>query len=218
VYLGHDAGGSKRPAALNAMAFLRRALPPTLQYNAASLLGERVQDWVVNRSLIGGRDWTATPSFPILSGGEGLIRLNVKGRETPGFFEPESAELHDYVEWLKTRLQAIQVSGTREPLIRRIEATADVFPGERRDLLPDLILDWAPEAPVHRIASPDIGEIEVSLGTGRGGNHNALAFLIAKGGEALLEATAQARGISDLGRFAEALLCPQARMEERLAG
>ena len=38
------------------MAFLRRVLPPTLQYRAASLLGERVQDWVVNRSLTGGRD------------------------------------------------------------------------------------------------------------------------------------------------------------------
>ena len=77
-----------KPVSLNAMAFLRSALPPTLQYRAASLLGERVQDWVVNRALVSGRDWGTTPSFPILSGGEGLIRLNVKGREVPGYLEP----------------------------------------------------------------------------------------------------------------------------------
>ena len=51
-----------------------------------------------------GAEWSATPSFPVLSGGEGLIRLNVKGRETPGFFERGSAELNDYVEWLKARV------------------------------------------------------------------------------------------------------------------
>src|SRR5205823_3809190 len=55
LYLGRQANGSRKPSALNAMAFLRRALPPTLQYRAASLLGERIQDWVVNRSLTGGR-------------------------------------------------------------------------------------------------------------------------------------------------------------------
>jgi len=208
-YLGRQVNGSSRPAALNAMAFLRRALPSTLQYQTASLLGERVQDWVVNRSLTGGREWSATPSFPVLSGGEGLIRLNLKGRETPGFFEPESAELSDYVEWLKARLATIEVGGTGEPLIKQIISIDDELPGSRRDFLPDLILQWAPEAPVHRIVSPDIGEIEVSLATGRGGNHNASAFLIAKGGDAFLQAVEPVRDISELGSVAETFLAPQ---------
>jgi predicted AlkP superfamily phosphohydrolase/phosphomutase len=208
-YLGRQVNGSSKPAALNAMAFLRRALPSTLQYQTASLLGERVQDWVVNRSLTGGREWSATPSFPVLSGGEGLIRLNVKGRETPGFFEPGSAELSDYVEWLKARLSAIQVAGTGEPLVKKIIIVDDELPGSRRDFLPDLILEWAPEAPVDRISSPDIGEIEVSLATGRGGNHNASAFLFAKGGEVFLQAVEPVRNISELGGIAESFLAPQ---------
>ena len=206
LYLGCHAHASKKPRALNATAFLRRALPPTLQYRAASLLGEIVQDWVVNRSLTGGRDWSATPSFPMLSGGEGCIRLNLKGRETPGFFEPGSAELHDYVAWLQARLAAIEVAGTGEKLIRRIVTTDEVFPGERRAFLPDLILDWAPEAPVDRITSPDIGEIHVSLATGRGGNHNAAAFMIAKGERAFLDAAEAVRDIADLGGVAEIFL------------
>jgi predicted AlkP superfamily phosphohydrolase/phosphomutase len=208
-YLRRQVNGSSRPAALNAMAFLRRALPSTLQYQTASLLGERVQDWVVNRSLTGGREWSATPSFPVLSGGEGLIRLNLKGRETPGFFEPGRAELSDYVEWLKARLATIEVGGTGEPLIKRIISVDDDLPGSRRDFLPDLILEWAPEAPVHRIVSPDIGEIEVSLATGRGGNHNASAFVIAKGGDAFLQTVEPVREISELGSIAESFLAPQ---------
>ncbi|MCY7280215.1 MAG: hypothetical protein LH610_04840 [Sphingomonas bacterium] len=59
------------PAAPNAMAFLRRALPPTLQYWAASVLGQRVQDWVVNQALVGGAGLADEPSIAVLSGGEG---------------------------------------------------------------------------------------------------------------------------------------------------
>jgi predicted AlkP superfamily phosphohydrolase/phosphomutase len=211
LYLGRQAKASKKPAALNAMAFLRRALPSTLQYQAASWLGEDVQDWVVNRSLTGGLDWATTPSFPILSGGEGLIRLNLKGRETPGFFEPGSPDLAGYVDWLRARLSAIEVVGTGEPLIRQVVEADEAFPGERREFLPDLILDWAPDAPVHRISSPDVGEIEVSLATGRGGNHNAAAFLIAKGTGEFLDAVEPAQRIADLGGVAEAFLTTQPR-------
>ncbi|NUT01515.1 MAG: hypothetical protein HOP96_11120, partial [Sphingomonas sp.] len=146
LYLGRSAGRSDRPKAFNAMSFLRAALPPTLQYRTASLLGEDVQDWVVNRALVAGRDWAETPSVPVLSGGEGLIRLNVKGREVPGFFEPGSAEMSDYVDWLRDRLSAIRVSETGERLIKAITLTDDRYTGPRRHFLPDLVIEWAPDA------------------------------------------------------------------------
>jgi predicted AlkP superfamily phosphohydrolase/phosphomutase len=206
LYLGRHLNESNKPAALNAIAFLRSALPPTLQYRTASLLGERVQDWVVNRALVAGRDWGMTPSFPILSGGEGLIRLNVRGREVPGYFDPGSPELAHYVGWLRERLSAIRVAATGAPLIRTISLVDQNLPGFRRDFLPDLILQWAPEAPVHRIHSPDIGEIEVSLATGRGGNHNDSAFLIAKGSDEFRRAVDPIDDIAGLGSVAESFL------------
>lgn len=206
LYLGRGINDSRKPAWFNAMAFLRSALPPTLQYRAASLLGEDVQDWVVNRALVGGRDWAETPAFPILSGGEGLIRLNLRGRESPGYFEPGSAELAGYVVWLRDRLSKIRVSETGEKLIEKIMLADEELPGRRRHFLPDLIIEWAPDAPVSRISSPDIGEIEVSLATGRGGNHNAAAFAIAKGDTALIDAVGTASDIADLGAAAERFL------------
>src|SRR5439155_17211390 len=41
LYLGQDLNRSSKAPPLNTMAFLRRALPPALQYQAASILGER---------------------------------------------------------------------------------------------------------------------------------------------------------------------------------
>lgn len=201
LYLGRDIARSKTPSALNAMAFLRKALPPTLQYRAASILGERIQDWVVNRALVAGRDWSVTPSFPILSGGEGLIRLNLKGREPNGYFEPGSSALADYVDWLHDRLAAATVAETGEPLIARVVRVDDILPGARREFLPDLILAWAPDAPVGRIRSPDVGEIEMTLATGRGGNHNDSAFLVASGDRELLNAVS---GVSDIAQIGDA--------------
>lgn len=206
LYLGQNLSESDKPASLNLTAFLRHALPPTLQYRAAGLLGERIQDWVVNSALVARRDWSTTLAFPMLSGGEGLIRLNVKGRESPGYFEPGSPEVAHFTGWLRERLSAIKVSATSEPLIRNISLVDEDLPGSRRNFLPDLVLEWAPDAPVHRICSPDIGEIEVSLATGRGGNHNDSAFMIANGSDAFLSAVAPVRDISKIGTIAESFL------------
>lgn len=199
LFLGQRIARSRTPSPLNAMAFLRRALPPTLQYRAASILGERIQDWVVNRALVAGRDWSRTPSFPILSGGEGLIRLNLKGREPNGYFEAGSSALADYVDWLQDRLAAVTVAETGEPLIAKVVRVDDTLPGARREFLPDLVLTWAPDAPVGRIRSPDVGEIEMTLATGRGGNHNDSAFLVACGDGELLDAVSAVSDIAQIG-------------------
>ena len=206
LYLGLGATRSKKAPARNLMAFLRRSLPATLQYRTASLLGERVQDWVVNRAATAGLTWAETPSFALSSGGDGFIRLNVKGRETDGFFAPGSAELEGYAEWLRERLLAIRVVETGEPLIREIVSADRQFPGPRRHYLPDLILQWGPEAPARLVASEDIGEIEVSLATGRGGNHNDQAFLMAMGDPGLMDAVNSVRDVAEIGGAATEFL------------
>ena len=68
-----------------------------------------------------------------------------------------------------------------------------------REFLPDLVLTWAPDAPVGRIRSPDVGEIEMTLATGRGGNHNDSAFLVACGDGELLDAVSAVSDIAQIG-------------------
>lgn len=201
-HLGRQTKFSNKTAFLNSMALLRQIVPATFQYQAASILGENVQDWVVRRSLTRGRDWAATPSFPVLSGGEGLIRLNIKGRESSGFFEAGSPELASYIEWLSDRLLAIEVAQSGERLVDEIFVVDQIFRGERRGFLPDLVLRWGPAAPVDRIRSPDIGEIATCLQTGRGGNHNDSAFLAARGNGSFCHLVDSVHSISDFGKMA----------------
>ena len=192
----------------NLMAVLRKRIPPSWQFALASLLGENVQDWVVNQSLVGRLKWSRTPAFRVSSGGEGMVRLNIKGREARGFFEPNGNELGDYVAWLKERLLEIRVKDTDEPLIRRILHPHDIFPGPRSHFLPDLLLEWGPDAPAEHIYSEQMGEIREQLLTGRGGNHTGEAFVLVTGPGATRPELHAVDHIKDIGKFAAACLEP----------
>ena len=72
---------------------LRQTVPPSLQLAIRKLVGQKVQDWLVDREWRGGRDWKSTPAFPVPGGGDtGFIRLNIKGRERDGCLPSSEAE------------------------------------------------------------------------------------------------------------------------------
>ena len=90
--------------------------------NATSIremVGQNVQDWLVDREWRGGKDWTITPAFPVPGGGDvGFIRLNVQGRERDGFLSAGDG-VENYLDFLCTQLKALKVKETNEPLIGR---------------------------------------------------------------------------------------------------
>ncbi len=201
-------GGAPAPARPeNLMARLRAAVPAHIQYSLAYLLGEHVQDWVVNRALTGGADWSRTPVFRYASGGEGYLRLNIKGRERQGCLDRD--EVPGFVTWLKERLCEIRLPDSGGPLVRAIYDARDLYPGERAEYLPDLIIDYAPDEPAHAISSPAIGRLDAHLDTGRGGNHCGAAFMIVAGPGRTHAATAEVRDIHDMRTFIESLLFDQ---------
>jgi len=163
------------------MSFLRKAVPPRIQYYAANLLSERVQDWVVGRQYHGALKWDQTAAFALPSGDEGYIRLNLQGREKLGFLPNSGNRRTHFVEWLRERMQEIKVTQTGEPLIERFDLIEDLFPGPRSYLLPDIILQWKPNRPVAEVQSEAIGTIKGSLQTGRNGNHSGDSFAVLTG-------------------------------------
>jgi hypothetical protein len=163
------------------MALLRDRLPPGLQYAANRVLGERAQDWVVNREFTGGLDWPLTPSFAVSSGGEGLVRLSIREREREGILGPDGNAVASYVEWLRERILTIRVNATGEPLVGQFLLVHERYPGPRSHLLPDIALLWAPARPATEISSDQIGTIRNRLKTGRGGNHTGESFALPAG-------------------------------------
>jgi predicted AlkP superfamily phosphohydrolase/phosphomutase len=170
-----QAGVSRQRSGL--VAKLRDSIPPNLQYTAVKLLGENVQDWVVNRELTGSLDWSRTPAFMVASGGEGLVRLNLKNRERYGMLAPDG-ELRAYLDWLKGRLLEIRVGHSSQALVEEVIDIHDRYPGDKTQLLPDIALKWVPAEPATEIRSPSIGTIRQALRTGRGGNHTGESFAI----------------------------------------
>lgn len=187
---------------------LRQTVPPSLQLAIRKLVGQTVQDWLIDREWRGGRDWKATPGFPVPGGGDtGYIRLNIKGRERDGFLPSSEEERADYVDFLCDRLRELRVKETDEPLVREIVFTNREFSGSRSYLLPDLILRWKPERPAKEIWSEQLGIIKAELKTGRGAIHTGDGFAILAGAlERMDNQVPELRDIRDYKGFVEGLL------------
>ena len=203
-----ERGGGEAPPRPRAslVAALRRLAPFELQYHAARLLGERIQDWVVDRTLRGGLDWRTTPAFALSGGGEGYIRLNVRGRERDGCLD--AVKVPEFAAWLEGELREIRVVPGGAPLVAEIVRLGERYPGPKASRLPDLAVRWAPAAPATRIASPTLGEIEARLETGRGGNHTADAFAIFWGPDPGAGIDSEVARVEDLSRYCERFFAP----------
>ena len=161
---------------------LRQTVPPSIQLGIRKLVGQKVQDWLIDREWRGGKDWAATPAFAVPGGGDtGFIRLNIEGRERDGYLSSSEDERSGYVDFLCENLRALRVKDTGEPLVSEIFFAKDEFPGPRSFLLPDLILLWKPERPAKEIWSEQLGSIKAELKTGRGGLHTGDGFAILGG-------------------------------------
>ena len=139
-----------------------------------------------------------------MSGGEGYIRLNVKGRERDGCLA--AGDVPAYAKWLSERLLEIRVTQTREPLITDIIDVGATHTGTHRDYLPDLVLKWGAAEPATSISSPWIGTLSGTLTTGRGGNHTPDAFALYWGRRAGQNVLSSILRIEDLHRYPEAIL------------
>jgi predicted AlkP superfamily phosphohydrolase/phosphomutase len=190
---------------------LRESLPPAVQLAITRSTPDRFQDWVVDRAQRKGLDWGATPGFALVCGQNGLIRLNIAGREKEGILTPES-ELHTrYVEWVRERLLELRAAGSDAPLVAGIEHIPDHFPGPRSVYLPDICVRWTDGRPVMEAYSDRLGEIAARFGTGRPGNHTGAAFAVVMAPRQYAAAFDGATHTTDLAGGVFRCLLPQAR-------
>ena len=188
------------------ISFLRKHVPSRLQYYAANILGEKVQDWVVARQYHGTLNWDQTVVFALPSGDEGYIRLNLQGREKKGTLPNSDNVKTHFVEWLRDRLIEIKATDTGEALIGEFNLIEDLFPGERSHLLPDIILQWKPKSPVAEVFSDAIGVVSGTLQTGRNGNHSGESFAVLSGNLPHGASGEELKSVTDYKTFVQHLL------------
>jgi len=171
------AASSKHPhRERRVVRLLRERLPARLQERVALAMPEPVRDWVTGRAYAGALDWRRTPGFPLPTGGEGYIRLNVQGREARGSLVRGGALHRRYLDAVREGFLSLRDAGTNEPLVETVHLPAERFPGPRSDHLPDVAISWRARAPSTAVHSDRLGNFAGRLKTGRGGNHRPVAF------------------------------------------
>jgi predicted AlkP superfamily phosphohydrolase/phosphomutase len=111
----------------------------------------------------------------------GGIRVNLIGREPNGKVAP--AEFDAFCAELTRDLMDIVNLDTGKRVVARVIKTADVYRGEHLDHLPDLLVEWASDAPISfiRLHSDKLGELSGEYTFCRTGDHFPGGMFVAYG-------------------------------------
>jgi predicted AlkP superfamily phosphohydrolase/phosphomutase len=85
-----------------------------------------------------------------------------------------------FVADLTAMLHELVEPSSGAPLVREVLRTADLFPGERSDHLPDLLVRWHRDRPIGGAASPRIGRLVREDNGRRSGDHRPEGMFFAR--------------------------------------
>jgi predicted AlkP superfamily phosphohydrolase/phosphomutase len=152
-----------------------------------SRVPRKFRDRLMTMWSAGGIAWERTPAFTLRADLQGYVRVNLLGREQRGIVAPGAA-LEDLCTRITEGLLSFRDSQSGEPLVAAVERIERLYPdGDRRDRLPDLVVQWsdAPAGPHVAVDSPQLGRVVRStpgrIPNGRSGNHRGEGFIIASG-------------------------------------
>jgi predicted AlkP superfamily phosphohydrolase/phosphomutase len=110
----------------------------------------------------------------------GAIRINLGGREPSGKIRP-GAGYREFCEFLTRELLDIRHLGTNQRVVDAVLSSDELFEGEQRGRLPDLLAVWSRSGPITAITSPTIGVLERDDPRYRTGNHVSGGFYFGSG-------------------------------------
>jgi predicted AlkP superfamily phosphohydrolase/phosphomutase len=214
------AEGVGRPGLLKRM---RELIPNRWRHEVKQRLPLALQDRLTAFWRVGRVDWSATRAFCLVADLQGYVRLNVRGREAEGIVAP-GEEYDRLCAEIAEGLATFVDGDSGAPVVGEVVRADRLYEGgARRELLPDLIVQWARtrRATERSIQSPRYGTIELPApgknADGRGGNHRPHGFLLAAGPGVAAGHLGEAH-IMDLAPTVYALLgmAPPAEMRGRV--
>jgi predicted AlkP superfamily phosphohydrolase/phosphomutase len=156
---------------------LRDALPKDFRKALARKLPSSLRHRLAQRVDTAAIDWSKTRAFCLPTDLEGCLRINVRGRELHGVVG-RGAEYGRVCDEVADALEQLVDPTTGQRAVRDVIRTDQVFPGPRRDHLPDLIVRWNPEAPLRQVVSPAVGTVTGESPDQRPGTHRPPGFLL----------------------------------------
>jgi predicted AlkP superfamily phosphohydrolase/phosphomutase len=172
--------GLPRTSAPSLLGRMKDLLPPEGKRWIIDRLPWRLRDRLGAQLQAAAVDWSQTRAFTLPTDLEGCIRINLKGREPQGIVEP-GTQYTELCQEIRAHLEELTNPADGARAVREIWIRDAVFPGDRQEHLPDLIVTWNTALPFAALASPRIGLVEGASPDPRPGTHSPDGFLLAAG-------------------------------------
>ena len=125
-------------------------------------------------------DMRRTRAFCLPTAWQGLVRINLDGREPDGIVT--ESEYESVCAEITAELLALRHRDTNAPVVRAVVQPRNLYRGSFIDELPDLSVIWDTARIVREVVSPKCGLIRSDADLSGGcGNHRGTGFLIAYG-------------------------------------
>jgi predicted AlkP superfamily phosphohydrolase/phosphomutase len=153
VRLGYSSAGS-------VAASMRSRLPAPLRRTLKAFVRGRLREQLKSASGTPTQplENPLTKAFWVRCGGNGAIRLNVRGRDPFGSIEP-GEEYDTACEELTHELEALRDTDSGEPVVVEVLRSDQVFGDRYHPNLPDLIVKFRKHGVITRVTSPRVGTV-----------------------------------------------------------
>jgi predicted AlkP superfamily phosphohydrolase/phosphomutase len=174
--------GAKRGVA----SIVRELIPFSVRRAISRCLPRDLQHQLSMKWANANIDWSKTQAFCIPNANEGYVRLNLREREPMGIVERGTA-YGELVAELQMRLKELVNPKNGRLAAQQVVHMNDVFPGQRRDHLPDIVINWDIDSKVlSELESESCGSVKVRAAGYQTdpfytGNHRPAAFAFARG-------------------------------------
>ena len=167
---------------LQRTAFLRNLIPQSVkEFINTHFVPEAVHDKALSSAFSSSIDWGKTKAFFIESDHfQAFISVNLKGREPLGIVEP-GAEFDELCQEIQYELKRLMNPETGKPAVHEVVRVSDVYHGPNLNKLPDLVVQWAKDAPINQLYHPRFGVISKKGFELRRAQHAQEGFMIAGG-------------------------------------
>jgi len=182
-----NARNADRPVQRGLLSRLRGMVPKEFR---AAISRHLLPRWVNERLSLHWKtadiDWARTRAFLIENANEGYVRINLKGREPQGIVE-QGGEYKRLCAMLADAARGLSNPANGRPAACAVHETDEIFAGPCRPTMPDVIINWDPEALVTtELATQSYGVARAAqpgfaLSPYYSGNHRPNAFMVAAG-------------------------------------
>ena len=181
---GQQGAGQSAPKK-SVLAAVREAIPLSVRQSISRCLPRSLHYKLSMKWANADIDWTRSRVFTIPNANEGYLRVNLTGREPEGIVGVGS-EYHALLDELRREIAQLVNPLNGHHAVDRIHLTDSVFPGERRQNLPDVVVTWDVDAKVlAELASDSCGVVHKKANYETApyytGNHRPRAFVVARG-------------------------------------